>query len=483
MRRATRYFFTRGCLFTLALLFFFNEGMTQDPDKIYTVKNGNMYIRLKKKIDLKDLDAFIAQFDLKELALKRLILNGLDDSIKMAGWEIEKNTKDEVVILKPLFSSGDIIDPGELIIFTGQHPPYNAMFPAVSNRVTAGFNRFRGKEPFSIKDSVTRFYLHKNLDAKKVMLAGSFNDWNPSTLSMIKTDSGWIADVRLSPGKYWYKFIIDGKWIIDTDNLNNENDGLGNTNSVYYVTNYIFSLNGFTNAKKVLLSGSFNNWDEKAFVMNRTANGWELPLYLGEGTHTYRFIIDGKWITDPGNPESLPNEFNESNSVVRIGKPYLFKIGGYENAKQVILTGSFNGWRNNELFLNKTANGWELPHVLAAGNYEYIFIIDGKRVPDPLVSKTAKGNSLLILQPNHNFRVTGLEKASSVFIAGDFNNWEGGMIEMKKVNNEWLASAHLTPGKHLYKLIVDGKWMLDPGNKLWEQNEHQTGNSVLWIEK
>jgi hypothetical protein len=35
----------------------------------------------------------------------------------------------------------------------------------------------------------------------------------------------------------------------------------------------------------------------------------------------------------------------------------------------------------------------------------------------------------------------------------------------------------------LYKFIVDGKWILDPGNKLWEQNAENTGNSILWIDK
>jgi hypothetical protein len=29
---------------------------------------------------------------------------------------------------------------------------------------------------------------------------------------------------------------------------------------------------------------------------------------------------------------------------------------------------------------------------------------------------------------------------------------------------------------------VDGKWMIDPANDLWEDNEFGTGNSVLWIE-
>ncbi len=50
--------------------------------------------------------------------------------------------------------------------------------------------------------------------------------------------------------------------------------------------------------KRVYLTGSFNNWDETNLLMNKTRTGWELPVYLAEGTHTYRFIADRRWIAD-----------------------------------------------------------------------------------------------------------------------------------------------------------------------------------------
>jgi hypothetical protein len=52
---------------------------------------------------------------------------------------------------------------------------------------------------------------------------------------------------------------------------------------------------------------------------------------------------------------------------------------------------------------------------------------------------------------------------------------------MKKQGDEWILPLHLANGKHRYKFIVDGKWILDPANKLWEQNDEGTGNSILWI--
>ncbi|MEO5673005.1 MAG: glycogen-binding domain-containing protein [Chitinophagales bacterium] len=71
--------------------------------------------------------------------------------------------------------------------------------------------------------------------------------------------------------------------------------------------------------------------------------------------------------------------------------------------------------------------------------------------------------------------------AKSVYLTGDFNNWAPETMLMKQLGNEWIFSVHLSPGKHKYKYVVDGNWITDPYNKLWEQNEYDTGNSVVWI--
>ena len=130
--------------------------------------------------------------------------------------------------------------------------------------------------------------------------------------------------------------------------------------------------------KKVYLSGSFNEWAPAQLALQRVGDGWELPLYLADGTYTYRYVADGRWMEDPVNPQKLPNEFGESNSVISKGKPHLFYLPGYAEAGKVVLSGSFNQWRQDELYMRKTATGWELPYTLGPGNYEYQFIIDDK---------------------------------------------------------------------------------------------------------
>ncbi|MGB9823767.1 MAG: glycogen-binding domain-containing protein [Candidatus Hydrothermia bacterium] len=58
-----------------------------------------------------------------------------------------------------------------------------------------------------------------NPQAKSVYLVGDFNNWSPTSHPMRKEEDGtfWIV-VKLPPGKYEYKFFVDGQWTADPDN-------------------------------------------------------------------------------------------------------------------------------------------------------------------------------------------------------------------------------------------------------------------------
>jgi hypothetical protein len=446
----------------------------------YSIKNGRMYVQMEKKLTEAAIDSFITQYELQDLDLKTFIKTNKIDSLQKLGWNLDINNESYFIISKAFEPFNNINNTVNRILL--QNVP-DAQFLSTDNGIAFGVNKFRNKNSFAIQDSVVTFFLRNNKNAGQVMLTGSFNNWSPNTLSMNHTDSGWITYVKLAPGKYWYKFIVDGNWMIDNDNQLKENDGQGNINSVFYRTNTIFTLNGFTDAKKVFLAGSFDSWKPNGLSMIKTATGWMLPLYLAEGTHTYKFVVDGKWTRDENNKEKLPDGNGDFNSVIRLGKSYLFKLNGFENAKQVIVSGSFNNWKEDELYMNKTSGGWEMPYTLGAGNYEYKFIVDGKWISDPdnLLNSPSSGNSYLIIDPNYTFRLKGFKNAKNVFLAGDFNKWDPKAYAMKKEGDDWTFPVHLSTGKHLYKFIVDDKWMNDPGNALWEQNEYGNGNSVLWI--
>ena len=52
--------------------------------------------------------------------------------------------------------------------------------------------------------------------AKEVLLAGSFNDWQPTANPLQNQGDGrWIAKLELPHGRYEYRFVVDGHWTDD----------------------------------------------------------------------------------------------------------------------------------------------------------------------------------------------------------------------------------------------------------------------------
>jgi cellulose biosynthesis protein BcsQ len=76
----------------------------------------------------------------------------------------------------------------------------------------------------------------------------------------------------------------------------------------------------FDRAKKVLIAGDFNNWSPMSTPMvNRGKPGeffTSLPLRCGR--YRYRFVVDGKWMTDPHNKYVEVNQFGELNNVIDV---------------------------------------------------------------------------------------------------------------------------------------------------------------------
>jgi hypothetical protein len=482
-RRAGKRWLLRGCLCIL-LVFAVCPAQSQ---KSYGVRNGRMFIALARTMAPASLDSFISRYDLREIGLFSFLRAGKDDSIRAAGWLVEQNNTKGILITKSLQAADNLSSPENRIGLTNERNSFAVRFPSVSADVRYGVNRFRNQLPYEVRGGKARFFLRGHEGARAVSLSGSFNDWAPDAIRMTRVAGGWVAQVPLLPGKWWYKFVVDGNWIADPDNRVSESDGEGNTNSVFFRPNTVFTLHGHMSARKAYVAGNFNNWRKTDLPMIKTPIGWELPLYLAEGTHTYKYIVNGQWIADERQAEKLPDGQGGFNSVYRIGKAYLFALTGFETAKEVVLAGSFNGWRDDEWTLRRTKSGWELPLTLGPGNYEYRFRIDGRWITDPgnPLSSESGGhrNSFLAIGANYNFRLAGHANARAVFVAGDFNNWNPNGLAMKRVGNDWVFSIHLTPGKHLYKFNVDGEWIIDPANPLWEQNEYGTGNSVIWANR
>jgi len=73
------------------------------------------------------------------------------------------------------------------------------------------------------------------------------------------------------------------------------------------------------NANKVMLAGSFNEWDYKKAVLKKNKNKtWKKEVALKPGRHEYKFVVDGNWISDPSNNNKAVNSFGSENSVIEI---------------------------------------------------------------------------------------------------------------------------------------------------------------------
>ena len=70
---------------------------------------------------------------------------------------------------------------------------------------------------------------------KKVFLAGTFNGWDPAAKQMSAKKGVYSTSLRLEPGKYEYKFVVDGTWCADPECLDCVPNDQGTLNSVIVV--------------------------------------------------------------------------------------------------------------------------------------------------------------------------------------------------------------------------------------------------------
>ncbi|GEM_PF-533151 len=80
----------------------------------------------------------------------------------------------------------------------------------------------------------TTFTWNATPETKKVYLVGDFNEWDTQSESMTKRKGQFSKTMRLAPGQYQYKFVVDGEWKVDPA-APLVRSGLGSTNNVITV--------------------------------------------------------------------------------------------------------------------------------------------------------------------------------------------------------------------------------------------------------
>lgn len=470
-----------------ALLFamFAHESRAQElPPDVCELHKGELVFTIDLRWTEQQRELLVSEYDLDSSMVAGIFKGKRKFFADGENWEAVTLDSYHVKLQKPVRRSFRFFDLLTAIITRRN---YNFGIPGYVNEpLLFGFNRF--SEPMiEILDSgQVLFTLPGFADAGEVFIAGSFNNWLNKDIALKKNDSVWQTSLSLAPGKYFYKYIVDGQWITDPNNMQTEFDGVSADNSVLYVTNYTFRLDSTEQLQNVIVSGTFNDWDTLSSRMQKTEYGFELPVYLANGCHKYVFWSEGERFADPDNPSRIRGNDDELYSQVCIGDPVTFRLKGFPEAQQVYLTGSFNQWQPDEIPMQKNDSLWEKTIYLSPGNYEYKFIADGQWMPDPDNPRThgtgAYVNSFFVYKPNHLFVLEGFEDAKEVMVTGSFNEWILHGYKMQRKNNRWELELFLPKGKTAYKFIVDGKWMTDPANPNYERNETGSFNSIIWKE-
>jgi 1,4-alpha-glucan branching enzyme len=64
--------------------------------------------------------------------------------------------------------------------------------------------------------TVQTAFVHFDPHATQVSLCGEFNAWSPAAAPMKRqADGHWQTTLALRPGRYQYKFVVDGQWLPD----------------------------------------------------------------------------------------------------------------------------------------------------------------------------------------------------------------------------------------------------------------------------
>ena len=250
-----------------------------------------------------------------------------------------------------------------------------------------------------------------DLEIDKVAVTGEFNQWSKKKGWELKKVGEYTYQLRKSLDEFGDAFPVEFKYVINDQYWAEPGETfptIRKFNNKFYEDTYnltlydvvadiegdvFFFLEGHLDATSVILTGTFVDWDESYLKMKKVEAGWELRLDLRPDRYEYKFIVDGEWIHDTGNPNKVMNEHGTWNSILQVARNVRFELDGHEDAKQVALVGSFNHWSHQPMIFEN--DRWVAYVPLATGKYHYKFAVDGRYMPDggnPLSEKNNEGD-------------------------------------------------------------------------------------------
>ncbi len=89
--------------------------------------------------------------------------------------------------------------------------------------------------PSQLKQRAIEFSIF-NPSASRVSVSGSFNDWSARGIHLKKEKDGtWHGSVRLKPGRYEYRLLVNGEWTDDPSAGELVENAFGTMNAVIEV--------------------------------------------------------------------------------------------------------------------------------------------------------------------------------------------------------------------------------------------------------
>lgn len=305
----------------ILLLMFFIIGLNglfsqQAIKAFYIIRNGEVIFSFHRQCLESKSEDCAAMADFEDLNLKQAIASMDFDACFKRGWIVRQVGKDVFEMHRSLEDYKEKLDYGDVFMIDAHYwkAPYSQ--PDKTDKYSNP-SEMANQARVNARGNVT-FYLKGYTKAKEVILSGSFNEWKEHDIKMVRAgNDGWQIKMSIPPGLYEYKFIVDGEWMHDPANKATVRNQYRTLNSILSVGQRVnFTLPGYTSAKKVILAGSFNNWNEQAIKMTKTSQGWKYSIELPPGKHFYKFIVDGMWITDPTNILKEVNDGNENSVLV-----------------------------------------------------------------------------------------------------------------------------------------------------------------------
>ncbi len=174
--------------------------------------------------------------------------------------------------------------------------------------------------------------------AKSIKIILETEKWKPIEMVYDEKTMMWyyIYEKELTKGKYRYKLSIDNFLTTDPLNPNKEKDKLGGYFSFFELKDNIEIFksnpkrieNGYyefryidLKAEKVVLVGSFNNWNPYELELKREYGGiWKIKIYLPKGTHYYYFIVDDQITPDPMNTKAVKDKHGNIINIIEVNE-------------------------------------------------------------------------------------------------------------------------------------------------------------------